>query len=1524
MAVNVTCPGCRTSYPVTEDLLGKKIRCKKCQETFAATAAKSAVTARATDERITTRPPAKGANGRYDDEDDAPRRNGNGHARPMAKRPPAKSGGNKGLLIGGIAGGVLLLAAGVGVGVWFFNKDDAASDSNSTVSNTTPTITNGTPVKPAVDSAPKAEPEKTAANDGADHPTMKTVPPVPKFRPARIDSAVLKQKEKSAVLIRVTMQDGIAEGSGWFAEPGIIVTNSHVVGMKEAAVPPPEKIEIILYSGDKEKEDNISGELLAIDRDEDLAVIRVRGRNLPPPLTIVPSADMRVGEHLIIMGFPLGSSIMRDMGLSKSTVVTVKTRDAPISGRIMNKDGSVKYLETEGGADHGNSGGAVMDTNGNVVAILVAGLGGIGSTLRFVIPSEYATYLLQGRILRMTPGPASTSGGGIIQPISVQIADPLKRIRRVTADVWPGKPGPMRPAATSQPTPQEGDGPRANLDFAYDPNQRIELGASLNAAGEVALPALEPNQVYWFQPHYYAADGKERWGQAVVVDMGRYPVEKRPVKLAANYKPGHEHRVELTSNAAFSAEIQGRGRNLGFDLTATFSEKVRSRESNGDSKVRMQYTDLRMSDPTEDSQYRKLLRGVIEQAKFLGVDLTISDEGIIKKSITDAAGVSRAARPVLELFNDQIVKSLNAMSVSLPNREVQPGDSWEGEVTHTVDIGLKPRNILFRVKYTYLGVRVRDGRSEAVVTMTGRVIRDGDPSLTRGGRGGAANAPPAGQAPQEEENGDGSKNPRHGLSVGVALIDIETGELTLSRSLVDMALQTPLNDRVVERTAGTIDVRLRRTDKSSSTKVDSQVKAPTIDDLLPGLPQTYKPVVVEEVAPDQAAAFPSIESVVPPKDLLPADVRRKVQKSAVLVQVVRGDDATTGSGWVAEANGVIITNAHILGMHAKEVHSHPPDGLTVVFDSGPPTVRRIAAKIVAVDWAEDLAVLRVDAPNLPEPLPMLPAATLTPPDRLYDVGFPMADYGKIMREKLEEIQVNVSIRETAVGGTILNKDDGAIRRVQIEGAADPGNLGGAVVDPKGNVRGVLAGTYGEVEQSTLGFFTPSEFAARMLQGYPMEMPTERAYMNGSVATQPVRIKFSDPVKRVKKVAVDYWVGDRGAPRPATDKAPKAKPGDGPHQTIELAYDGDLQTANGEFKLPEMSPGQILWLQPRFINGTGKEQWTKTTIFIPDGPPVDRTKVVQLEVNNRKGNRRDIELTTATDIHFSQFGQETRIGSPFKTAITENVLDVKKTGTVRLQLIYQFLELDLKKIYPVLEDAPPEIEASFQRMMRPLLDFIRGVITLVDVTKDGRMLQVPNGISYARVPQPLQEPMAKFNSQVLVSLQALTFPMPSKPVKYGDTWEFPTNLFVPSKNKVEGALFKMKFKFAGVRQQGGRREAVIEITGSLTGNSGVKGLEMSGAEAQPDAGADDKPEIQNSTRLQYAPLSGADATKSRKGLYGDAHGFAVVDLDGGFVSKVNLSIDLEVELMVLDRQTKHDVPVLASGTMDLRLLRRTGK
>src|SRR5207237_9308254 len=89
MAISVTCPGGRTSSPVTEDLIGKTIRCKKCQETFTAKAAKAAVATVRGDDRIQKAPP-------FAAEDDFEQRNG--PPRAAVRKEP--SGGSNALILG--------------------------------------------------------------------------------------------------------------------------------------------------------------------------------------------------------------------------------------------------------------------------------------------------------------------------------------------------------------------------------------------------------------------------------------------------------------------------------------------------------------------------------------------------------------------------------------------------------------------------------------------------------------------------------------------------------------------------------------------------------------------------------------------------------------------------------------------------------------------------------------------------------------------------------------------------------------------------------------------------------------------------------------------------------------------------------------------------------------------------------------------------------------------------------------------------------------------------------------------------------------------------------------------------------------------------------------------------------------------------------------------------------------------------------------------------------------------------------
>src|SRR5439155_15048185 len=125
---------------------------------------------------------------------------------------------------------------------------------------------------------------------------------------------------------------------------------------------------------------------------------------------------------------------------------------------------------------------------------------------------------------------------------------------------------------------------------------------------------------------------------------------------------------------------------------------------------------------------------------------------------------------------------------------------------------------------------------------------------------------------------------------------------------------------------------------------------------------------------------------------------------------------------------------------------------------------------------------------------------------------------------------------------------------------DAGNSGGPLVDPKGQVRaiaGEMRAALMAVEtrgRSSMRWALPGEYAARLIQGYPMEVKPGIPYLDSSVGKQPIEIEFGDPMKRVRKVALDFWVGNAGKPRKPSEEAPKPLDGDGNRQSVELRYD----------------------------------------------------------------------------------------------------------------------------------------------------------------------------------------------------------------------------------------------------------------------------------------------------------------------------------------------------------------------------------
>jgi S1-C subfamily serine protease len=167
-------------------------------------------------------------------------------------------------------------------------------------------------------------------------------------------AAVLRSAREFTVRIRALGCDRLGTGSGFVLGEDLIVTNRHVVGT-------PREVAISTWDG-RSFEARVDG----IARDADLAVIRVRGLDLP--VADVRDEPAIIGEPVAAIGYPGGG------GATITTGVVLGFTDGPILGE------QVPAIRVSAEVRPGNSGGPLVDADGLVIGVIFAqtGPGGDG------------------------------------------------------------------------------------------------------------------------------------------------------------------------------------------------------------------------------------------------------------------------------------------------------------------------------------------------------------------------------------------------------------------------------------------------------------------------------------------------------------------------------------------------------------------------------------------------------------------------------------------------------------------------------------------------------------------------------------------------------------------------------------------------------------------------------------------------------------------------------------------------------------------------------------------------------------------------------------------------------------------------------------------------------------------------------------------------------------------------------------------------------------------------------------------
>jgi len=149
------------------------------------------------------------------------------------------------------------------------------------------------------------------------------------------------------VFMQPVPQEGTGSGFVYDTE-GHIVTNYHVVADAEL-------VSVALAAGGV-----YTATIVGTDSSNDLAVLRIEAENLPDPIPLGDSDQLRVGQFVVAIGNPFGLDRTLTVGVISALSRVIESPDSRFIGEA---------IQTDAAINPGNSGGPLLDLEGRVIGV---------------------------------------------------------------------------------------------------------------------------------------------------------------------------------------------------------------------------------------------------------------------------------------------------------------------------------------------------------------------------------------------------------------------------------------------------------------------------------------------------------------------------------------------------------------------------------------------------------------------------------------------------------------------------------------------------------------------------------------------------------------------------------------------------------------------------------------------------------------------------------------------------------------------------------------------------------------------------------------------------------------------------------------------------------------------------------------------------------------------------------------------------------------------------------------------------
>ncbi len=185
---------------------------------------------------------------------------------------------------------------------------------------------------------------------------------------------------------------GRGSGTAFCVHPsGLFVTNEHVIrGAEKAEI-------VLVLNPSLPGERVLKAKVVRIDKDLDLALLRVEGVKDLPSLPLGSVEGVAELSDVVAVGFPLGRFLSPDRKEYPAVSVNAGSVTA-----MRHKGGELEHIQIDISLTFGNSGGPVLDENGKVIGVVVSGIA-LGKGINQAIPVTRLARFLHAPDIAFTP-----------------------------------------------------------------------------------------------------------------------------------------------------------------------------------------------------------------------------------------------------------------------------------------------------------------------------------------------------------------------------------------------------------------------------------------------------------------------------------------------------------------------------------------------------------------------------------------------------------------------------------------------------------------------------------------------------------------------------------------------------------------------------------------------------------------------------------------------------------------------------------------------------------------------------------------------------------------------------------------------------------------------------------------------------------------------------------------------------------------------------------------------------------------